>query len=587
MENKTHLTGKDVSLEETIQTATTNLENIGITTKAVSWLNPAPNCWSVHIQSSACSHLYTNGKGTSRLASLASGLGEFLERLSTNFLFADFFWDEGDNDKPFQFYPNETWFSDEQNFSIPERNKDGIKLLSEPLLSFYNPDGELAFEHLLDNNTNSSSKGICALPFQSLTSKKMIYFPVSLLNNLYVSNGMAAGNSPAECCSQALSEILERYVKNIIIAEGLSLPNVPMTSLRNFTNISSILQKLTDEGFAVQVKDASLGGKFPVISVLLTDSRNGGAFAAFGANCRFETAIERTLTELLQGRSFDRLRDFLSPCHDKKQVADPFNLESHFVDSDGLLSWDMFKDKADFDYCPWDFSGSTQQELKLLENLITSNGFDMFRAEYLHCGMYSCRILVPGMSEIYPVDDLLWNNKVTGAHLRPYLLRLPRMEKAELYALFDLIETLGLNDQLLLSQIIGILFDTTSAWATLSIGELKALLLLASNRTMEALQWCSWCLEYGSLPEKRIRLFKLLETLLNFHMAEKDLADYQAGLQLFYKQEEIHEAESIINGRMRFPGLNFGGTWMEISSEQKNLLTIYEQVNRLKADFAS
>jgi ribosomal protein S12 methylthiotransferase accessory factor len=584
MKEKTHLPGKDLALEETIEKATTLLRDIGLSTEAVSWLNPAPNCWSVHIRSTACPHLYTNGKGTSRLAALASGLGEFFERLSTNFFFADYFLDEGadEEDKPFLLYPDERWFSACEDSSIPRHDRHGFELLNEGLRTLYDPEGELTVQHLRDNNSDSPDRGICALPFHSLADGQTTYFPVSLLNNLYVSNGMAAGNSPAECSSQALSEILERYVKNIIIAEGICLPDVPPSWLKNYPKLGAILEALREQGLSAQVKDASLGGQFPVIAVLLTDCDSGGAFAAFGANCRFETAIERTLTELLQGRGLDRLRLFQPPCHDLNQVADPFNLESHFVDSDGLLAWQMFKDSADFEFSPWDFTGTTEQEFDQLRQLVHNRGFRVYRAEYHHCGMYSCRILVPGMSEIYPIDDLVWNNKGTGALLRPYLLRLPKMGIDELKVFYELLEDLGLGDQSLLSHTIGILFDEHSAWATLRIGELKALLLLAMHNREEALTWCGWCLEHVALPEKRKRLYRLLRTLLGFHLSGDTVADYGRSLRLFYREEEIYQAEAVIDGTSSFPGLDFAGTWREISAEQEKLLSIYRRVNRLK-----
>jgi len=583
MEKKTHLLGKDLSLEETIEKATSLLKDMDLNIEAVSWLNPTPNCWSVHIQCRACHQLYTNGKGISRLASLASGLGEFFERLSTNLFFADYFLGDDKDERPFHFYPNEQWFPPVHGNVIPTHNEHGIEMLNESLRAFYNPDGELKFTHLCDNNTHSKNQRISALPFRSLTNDQTLYFPVSLLNNLYVSNGMAAGNSPAECRSQALSEIIERYVKNIIIAEGICLPDVPSVYLRKYPKLCAILDTLAGQQLNVRVKDASLGGKYPVICVLVADPDSGGVFASFGANCRFETAIERTLTELLQGRDLDQFKEFQPPCHDINQVADPFNLESHFVNSDGLLSWNMFKNKTDFEFSPWDFEGSTNQEFAQLQQIISDNGFHIYCAEYLQCGMYSCRLLVPGMSEIYPIDDLVWNNKGTGAQLRPYLLRLPDMTKEELGELFELIETLGLNEQQLVSQIIGVLFDDHSNWAALSIGELKALILLALNRRDEAAMWCSWCLDYGILPQNRKRLYRLLQSLLSFQIAGDDTNDFLGGLSLFYQAEELHEAESILNGTLTFPGLNFSNSWIEISSQHKNLLEIYEQVNRRKA----
>ncbi len=582
MKTQTHLLGKDLSLEDTIDKATTLLTAMDLPVEAVSWLNPAPNCWSVHIRSSKCPQLYTNGKGTSRLASLASGLGEFFERLSTNFFFADYFLGNNEEKKSFDFYPDEAWFAPDRDGSIPRHNQDGTELLNEELRLIYNPDGDLTFDHLCDNNTDSINRGISALPFQSLKNGQTTYFPVSLLNNLYVSNGMAAGNSPSECGSQALSEIIERYVKNIIIAKGISLPDVPSAFLEQYPKLQSILDTLAKEKLSVRVKDASLGGKFPVICVLVADPESGGVFAAFGANCRFETAVERTLTELLQGRNLNQFREFQPPCHDLEQVADSFNLESHFVDSDGLLSWDMFKDRVDFNFSPWDFNGSTEQEFEQLQRLISSNGFHIYRAEYLHCGMYSCRMLVPGMSEIYPIDDMVWNNKRTGALLRPYLLLLPEMKQKELIKLFDLLETLGLSEQQLVSHTIGVVFDEHSNWTTLRIGELKALILLALKKKDEALEWCTWSLDYGALPEKRRRLYRLLQTLLNFHLAGNEVQDFGGSLRLFYQEKELNEAESIIKGITRFPGLEFGETWSDISSEHRNLLQVYKRLNRIK-----
>ena len=582
MTPKTHIPGKDASLEDTVERATSLLESIKFGVETVSWQNPAPDCWSVHLRSTACQHLYTNGKGTSQLACKASALGEFFERLETNFFFAEYYLDERENELPFFFYPDEKWFPPEDTQTVPSVGPDGTELLDGNLRSFYDPDQELGFADLCDNNSQSTERGICTLPFQNLTDGKTIYFPVSLLNNLYVSNGMAAGNSQTESCSQALSEILERHVKNIIIAQGISLPNIPDTVLKHYPRLCRILDKLADNGCLVRVKDASLGGKFPVICALLADSVSGGTYAAFGANCRFETAIERTLTELLQGRTLDGLHQFHPPSHDLSMVADPFNLESHFVDSDGLLAWSMFKNEADFAFQSWDFKGSTEQEFMRLATIIGQEGFSVYRAEYSHCGLYSCRIVVPGMSEIYPLDDLLWNNRSAGAALRTDLLKLPDMNQVELEDFLDRLETLSFSDQQLVSACIGILFDEHSAWSTLRFGELKALLHLAMNNLAEAAEWCSWCLDYGTLPPKRQRCYRLLQTMLGFLLAGNEIEEYSGGLRLFYNEHEIKEAHSIIEEKNNFWGLQFGKSWKEISTEHNRLLQLYEQLHDIK-----
>lgn len=587
MKTTTHIPGKDAPLEETIDFATNKLNSLGIEVSPTSWLNPAPNCWSVHLQATTCPALYTNGKGTSQLASLASGLGEFFERLSTDYFFAEYCLEnKRSNTKEtrpnsFRFFPDEIWFSSSSS-QLPSHNDDGLELLSPGLRGFYNPSGELQAQHLLENNLDHENLSICALPFIDLSTKNRCLFPLAILNNLYVSNGMAAGNSPAECNSQALSEILERYVKNIVISRGITLPDVPAQRLASFSALKGIITALEKEGLQIQVKDSSLGGRYPVICVLLLDKDSSGIFAAFGCNCRFETAVERTLTELLQGRNLDQLRGFQAPVHDIDLVAEPYNLESHFIDSDGLLAWSMLKNNADYPYKEWDFKGTTSQELHLLKEIIRKEGCTVYRAEYNHCGMYTCRIVVPSMSEIYPVDDLVWSNRNRGATLRPTLLKLPQLSDTELRHLLALLDDLGVNDHQLVSEVIGILFDSDSTWSTLTLGELRALVYLALQDHHKSYEWCTWCIDFAEMSPKRKIFYQLLHTLLGFKTSGATIDEYTRVLSHLFSREDRVQALDILEGKERFFDLSFGACWSEISRNHSQLLNTYNLLHDIK-----
>ena len=102
--------------------------------------------------------------------------------------------------------------------------------------------------------------------------------------------------------------------------------------------IVAAIAALEHEGFPILCYDASLGGQFPVICVVLFNPHNGTCFASFGAHPRFEVALERTVTELLQGRSLKDLDVFAPPSFSNDEVADHHNLETHFIDSSGLIS---------------------------------------------------------------------------------------------------------------------------------------------------------------------------------------------------------------------------------------------------------
>lgn len=589
MNSKTNIPGKDSPLENTLALAEKTLHNLGIQLTETSCLNPVPDCWSVHLQTPSCPTLYTNGKGITKLASTASGVGEFIERLATDFFFSEYFIDENREDDPseqFVFYPDELWFppaSTTTDLVDYTHSQTGTKLLNSELFKFYDPEGELQAEDLHDNNTNFSDRGICTLPFTNVENASLCYFPVSLLNNLYVSNGMAAGNSPSESTSQALSEIIERYVKNTVITGGLSLPLIPDTSLEEFPHLLRIRDDIEEHGFTVTIHDSSLGGQFPVICVILIDNNNAGVYAAFGANCRFEIAIERTLTELLQGRRLDQLREFNHPVHNIEIVADPYNLEKHFIDSDGLLSWSMFADKPDFPFTPWSFSGSTQEEEQQLKSIITRDGFTIYLREYLHCGLYCCRIIIPGMSEIYPLEDLIWNNRNKGAQLRPLILQLPTMNDTQLLNVLDLIEELELDDQQLLSHLIGIIFDKGSNWDTLRIGELKAHIYLALKEYNSAGQWCNWVVDYGVVDGPRKRIFNIISTLSQLQEKDGSIDLYHNGLRRFYTETELETGAQVINGSQQFIGLRFALSWSDLSTKHRQLLNVYNSLKKAKA----
>jgi ribosomal protein S12 methylthiotransferase accessory factor len=582
MTAKTHIPGKDAALEDTIEKAMALLHSHGLPVELVSWANPVENCWSVHLRSPECARVYTNGKGGSKLASQASAVMEFFERVSTNLFFADYYLGRKSATSDFVFFPAEKWFPIDDPAEIPTHGPDGAALLSEKLRAFYNPAGELSTALLRDNNSDNQDRGIAALPFEELETAETVYFPISILNNIYVSNGMAAGNTLTECRAQALSEVMERYVKNKVIAEGICLPEVPQAVLDRYPHIDRSVAALRAHGFSILVKDASLGGEFPVICVILVNPANGGCYASFGASCRFEVALERTVTELLQGRELDQLDIFQSPSHDLDAVADSLNLVSHFIDSDGLLSWRMFGDVPDFEFDDWDFGGTSAEEYEHLRTMVRKHGYEAYLAEYLFCGVYTCRMIVPGMSEIYPIDDLVWNNKTTGAALRPRLLKLADMSPAELGALVEELDELGLNDHQPISDLIGVIFDEDSAWGSLRVGELRAMLALATGDLEEAAQWCQWCDIFAALPPSRQRLYRAINILLGFALADGDPGPYRGSLGQFFGEELVSRAQRIIAGELRFEGLDFAGSWEEISPAHDKLLSIYQRLHPLK-----
>lgn len=568
----TWIKGKDAALEESIERMTRQLEAIGIDIEEASWLNPVPHVHSVHIRDRDCPLMFTNGKGASRKACLASALGEYFERLSTNYFFADFYLGEERASSDFVHYPNERWLDP----ADPELRQ---RMLDPQLWAFYDPQGEIDPADLFDTNSGCGERGICVLPLRRQRDGAVIRFPVNLIANLYVSNGMSAGNTANEARVQAVSEIFERAIKNRIIAEGISLPTIPPQVLARYPAIETAIRALEAHGYHLRLGDASLGGRYPVIAVTLINPRNATVFASFGAHPSFEVALERTVTEMLQGRGLDRLDGFQSPSLDPDEVADPHNLETHFIDSSGLLAYDFFRQTPDYPFHDWDFDADTGQEFDTLSRILHEEGHDLYIADYEHLGVYACRILVPGFSEIYPVDDLIWGNNNEGARLRQPLLSLHQLDDDALHALYDRLCESGYDDFQGVCEFIGIAPDPGTAWESLRIGELKAMLCLALAHP-DARQWIDWCIHLQQLPPDRQLLYELLAVLLDLPPGQ--LPELNGVLQQLFGPERLQRAQALIERSARFDGLHSPGLSLQGFDLHRRLLEGYDKLQRMK-----
>jgi ribosomal protein S12 methylthiotransferase accessory factor len=570
MHTESFIAGKDASLESSIASMTGKLEALGFHVEGRSWLNPVEGIWSVHISERDCPLMFTNGKGATKLAALASALGEFFERLSCNYFWTHYYLGEAIAARAFTHYPREQWFKLGDDGSWPD------ELLTPELCQFYNPDGAVDADALIDFNSGNSERGICALPYIRERDGASVWFPVNIIGNLYVSNGMSAGNTPAEARTQALSEIFERYVKFRIISECLCLPDVPEDVIARYPRIQAGVRALRAAGFGILVKDASLGGQYPVMNVTLLNPHDQGCFSSFGAHPRFEIALERALTELLQGRALDALGGFPEPGFDLDEIAHAQNLEIHFVDSSGIISWNFLGDTPDFEFSDWNFSTTTAEDYAWLVQRIHAEQRDIYIADFTHLGVYACRIFVPGMSEIYPVDDLEYENNSVGNHIRPAILYLSDLDDNECTDLLSTLNEIGLADQRPVAALIGLAPDTDSLWKDLRVGELKTLLGLAIGDEEATREGCDWVRNFAQLNDQRRRVYLCIESLLKLN----DAAPYTDALQQLYGKDTLQQAQALLNREQRFFGLQSPGMNLKGCDMHQRLLAAYGKLHR-------
>lgn len=578
----TRIVGKDLPLEQTIANMSSVLAALGIKIEIASWRNLIPNVWSLHIRDAHSPMCFTNGKGSTKESALASALGEYIERLSNNHFYAGAFWGEEIANATFVHYPNERWFKSGPKDALPK------EILDPYCLNIFNPDGELRSSHLIDTNSGNAERGICSLPYMRQSDGEIVYFPSNLIENLYVSNGMSAGNTLAEAQVQCLSEIFERAVKREILEGEIALPDVPQHVLEKYPRILEGIRSLEEQGFPVLVKDASLGGVYPVMCVTLMNPRTGGVFASFGAHPSLEVALERSLTELLQGRSLEGLNDLPPPTFASEAVVEPNNFVEHFIDSSGIVSWRFFSAKSDYNFVEWDFSGkgesSNAQEVATLFGILASIGKEAYVAVYDQLGAIACRILVPAYSEIYPIEDLIWDNTNKALLFRADILNLSNLDNASLGVLLERLENNELDEYGDIATLIGIEFDENTPWGQLTVLELKLLIHLALKQFDEAHELIGAFLQYNDNTVERRLFYQALNAVLEIELDnDLELDDYISNFRRMFGNERMDAVIGSVNGSTRFYGLTLTSIKLEGLDRHHRLIDSYQKLHAARA----
>lgn len=530
---------KEAPLQNSISTMKAVLYDVGCETVFQEQKNPLSHCYSVNLSSKeAPRHIYSNGKGVLSDASVASALGEYIERLQTNNFFIDFH------------LPSRKYYPDEVAFSFNEA------YLSDELMAVYNPEGNLSPEDLVDFNSDYKDK-IVSLPFIKQSTHESVSIALNILSNLYVSNGLATGNTPLEAKVQALSEIFERYAKIQIIKNGYALPKFPDEVVQNFPKVYEDVQALQKLGYRVDVLDASLGGQFPVTAISLINPQNATLFVSFGAHPILEVSLERTMTELMQGRSLENLDSFEVPTFDMSLVADSFNLESHFIDSNGKLGFPFLSAKKSFTYNVFNYVGnSTQDEYNYLTNILQKMDKEFYIREYDYLGFYSCQIIIPSVSEVYPIDDLIYNNKNNGKLIRDMVLNFTEYDPQEIMLSIE-----SLEESLNVEKYIGVIFEKNFTMA-----EFKAQILLRLGEHNEALT----LLEYGAN-----KLGHLVVELARMQELELEFEEYEDALHTLFSKEQVNRALGILNGTDFLIDT-------ALHQDYNNMLALYDKLERKK-----
>ena len=251
------------------------------------------------------------------------------------------------------------------------------------------------------------------------------------------------------------------------------------------------------------------------------------------------------------------------------------------MDSSGVISWDFLRSTPDYAFVDWNFGTTTEEDYNWCVNTIHNSGHDIYIADFNHLGVYACRIFVPGMSEIYPVEELEWENNTVGNVVRPFVLRLQALSNTESADLLQTLHDLDLADELPVTTLIGLCADPNTPWVDLRVGELKTLAALACQADDDIVDGCAWIAQFNELPAQRAKMYRCISHLVQIKSElEVESALFEANLTLMYGAETLQQAQDLVHGKTQYLGFENLGENMQASRMHQQLLAAYAKVQK-------
>lgn len=395
-----------------------------------------------------------NGKGINESFTRASAYAELIERYSTGIIY----------NKPLNISSD---FSFSKDYDEKYLTAEEIISQNDPLTShYYTFRGmqELSYEekvehfkgtNIVDYILSGNKNHYLCIPFYDFGSGETYYLPYNIIMFSYGSNGMSAGNTPAEALVQSLSEIYERHVQYRILTENIRLPTIPDDYIKRFPYIYKMYKDLQkQEDYTVIMKDCSLGGKYPVAGLLLIQKNTGRYGIKLGCHPDFGVAMERTFTEAAQGRSILEYSTMSTIDFFNRDVDELFNIENSYSVGKAQYPFEVFSELELEQFVPVpDVSNLSNEEILAdwLEQ-IKLEGNEIMIRDSSFMGFPCYQIIIPGISETVILDDSRTRVYNTKAYLMKKLLEPDSMDETDLNYV---ISTLGYFSKFIIINEIG------------------------------------------------------------------------------------------------------------------------------------
>ncbi len=412
---------KDNTPQETVKKIRSILDQLGITVYERQYDSGIENCNSMTLYANNGLPRY-NGKGISPEFARASAHAEFIERLQGDLILTKYQSIKRQKELDIQQYaPDGKYMTVEELIENGQWMDYIVDAYKDPGITRQTIAERCRIYACADDGR------ILTVPFYSLFEGKSVYLPIAFVDQMYRANGCCAGNTREEAWIHALSEMMERNATLRVLLSGQAAPKIPLKDLEKYPVATKIIRQILNTGrYEVEVFDYSIGNGFPVVSTRIIDKENHNYCVNIGADPVFEIALQRTLTELFQGKNIEKFAirhsgKILKYINDYPITNNAIN---QLQSGNGVYTADYFANELTCRRKPAEFadnSNKTNKELLVyMLGLYKQIGKPVYVRNFSYLGFPSYRFVVPGFSESQgvrlnePIPDYALADSVCG-----------------------------------------------------------------------------------------------------------------------------------------------------------------------------
>jgi len=216
--------------------------------------------------------------------------------------------------------------------------------------------------------------------------------------------------------------------------------------------------------------------------------------------------------------------------------------------------------------------------------ILEALGKEVYVAVFEDLGSTACRILVPGYSEVYPVDDLILDNTNKSLDYREQILNIHKLNEDQLVDLVERLEESQQDNYTDIKTLIGIEFDENTVWGQLTILELKILIYLAIGALENAEELVAEFLQYNDNTVERGLFYQALHTVLEITLDENlELEEYIDNLNRMFGEKNMKNVVGSVYSQVTFFGLTETSMKLEGLDKHLRLIESYKKLHTARA----